>query len=86
MDAAAFSAISQSLAPREDNSVQGFQEQVINSCKQILANIDPLVAAASSEAEKLGKAAAKASHFIIILLDVDYPARTKYSSAFIFAS
>lgn len=54
LDAAAFSAISQSLAPREDNSVQGFQEQVINSCKQILANIDPLVSAASSEAEKLG--------------------------------
>ena len=54
LDAAAFSAMSQSLVPREDNSLEGFREQVINSCKQIIGNIDPLVSAASSEAEKLG--------------------------------
>jgi len=47
--------MSQSLTPREVNTVQGFQEQVISSCKQILANVDPLVHAAKNEAETLGE-------------------------------
>jgi len=55
LDAASLAAVSQCLAPREDNTVQGFQDQVINSCKQILANIDPLATAACTEAETLGK-------------------------------
>ncbi|XP_041355718.1 talin-1-like [Gigantopelta aegis] len=54
LDQASLAAISQSLAPREEKSLKGFQEQMINSAREIIDTIDAIRRAAKSEPETLG--------------------------------
>ena len=53
LDQASLAAVSQSLAPMDDNSMQGYQEQMQGSAHQILELIDEVKAAAKTEPEKL---------------------------------
>ncbi|XP_064644928.1 talin-1-like isoform X16 [Lineus longissimus] len=54
LDQSSLAAISQNLTPRNDNTLQGFQEQMIGSAREIMENIDSIQSAAKSEAENLG--------------------------------
>ena len=54
LDQAALASISQSLATRDENSFQGFQDQMMNAAREILESIEPIRNAAKQEAEKLG--------------------------------
>ncbi|KAK7491087.1 hypothetical protein BaRGS_00017651, partial [Batillaria attramentaria] len=54
LDQASLEAIRQSLMPREANSLKGFQEQMINSAREILDHIDDIRQAAKQEPENLG--------------------------------
>ncbi|XP_023231887.1 talin-2-like isoform X2 [Centruroides sculpturatus] len=54
LDRASVSIISQSLQPRTDNTLKGFQEQMENSASEILDKIDIIGSAGKGEAEKLG--------------------------------
>ncbi|XP_064596457.1 talin-1-like [Liolophura sinensis] len=57
LDQASLAAISQSLAPRNDKSLKGFEEQMINSARVILDTVDTIRRAAKCEPEKLGHVA-----------------------------
>ena len=54
VDQAALEAISQSLAPRNENSLRGFQQQVIAAAQEMLKLIEPIRTAAKGEAENIG--------------------------------
>ena len=53
LDQASLNAVSQNLTPMDDNSMQGYQEQMQGSAHQILELIDEIRAAAKTEPEKL---------------------------------
>lgn len=55
VDSASLAAASQALEPRADNSLQGFQEQAVNSCRQVLSHAEAAAGAAKAEAERLGR-------------------------------
>ncbi|XP_076081524.1 talin-1-like isoform X6 [Mytilus galloprovincialis] len=54
LDQASLSAISQSLTPRTEKTLRGFQEQIIGSAREILDMVDKVKVAAKSEPENLG--------------------------------
>ena len=54
VDQAALEAVSQSLQPRQENSLTGFQEQVINAAKEMVRLVQPIRQAAKGEAENVG--------------------------------
>ena len=54
LDQAILAAMSQSLQPNASSSLQGFQEQMLESVGEIRDNLQPLATAAKGEAEKLG--------------------------------
>ena len=54
LDRASLAAISQSLQPRNDNSLQAFHDHLINSAKQMMELLEPLRAASRSQPEKVG--------------------------------
>ena len=54
LDQASLAAIGQSLEPRQENSLQGFQEHISTSARQLLDMVDELRSAAKQEPEKLG--------------------------------
>ncbi|XP_071140342.1 talin-1-like isoform X1 [Mytilus edulis] len=54
LDQASLSAISQSLTPRTEKTLRGFQEQIIGSAREILDMVDKVKIAAKSEPENLG--------------------------------
>lgn len=54
LDRASLAAVSQSLPPRTDNSLEGFQDNLLNSAKQILELLDPLRTAGRNQPEKVG--------------------------------
>lgn len=63
LDQASLAAISQNLAPRQENSLEGFQEQVTASARQLLDFADDLRVAAKSEPENLGHLATKIANY-----------------------
>ncbi|XP_013778384.1 talin-2-like [Limulus polyphemus] len=54
LDQAALNIMSQNLAPRQDNTLKGFQEQMENSATEIMDKIDSVRTSSKGEAEKLG--------------------------------
>ncbi|XP_076336549.1 talin-1-like isoform X2 [Tachypleus tridentatus] len=54
LDQAALNIMSQNLAPRQDNTLKGFQEQMENSATEIMEKIDSVRTSSKGEAEKLG--------------------------------
>ncbi|XP_049847483.1 talin-1 isoform X1 [Schistocerca gregaria] len=56
LDQASLSAVSQSLAPRRDNSLQGFTDQMSRSASEITDKLEPLRTAAKFGAENIGHA------------------------------
>ncbi|XP_076439084.1 talin-1-like isoform X2 [Babylonia areolata] len=54
LDQASLEAIRQNLAPRENNTLKGFQEQMINSAREILDRVEDIRQAAKQEPENLG--------------------------------
>ena len=54
LDQASLAAISQNLEPRNDATLQAFQDQLLTSARELLDTIDPLRSAAKGVAEKLG--------------------------------
>lgn len=70
LDQASLAAISQVLEPRPENSLQGFQEQMMQNLSQMTDVIDPLAAAAKSEPENIGHRVAQMSSFISPLADL----------------
>ncbi|ESO89699.1 hypothetical protein LOTGIDRAFT_218488 [Lottia gigantea] len=54
LDQASLAAISQNLAPQNEKSLKAFQEQLINSAREILEKIDFVRNAAKREPENLG--------------------------------
>lgn len=70
LDQASLAAISQQLEPRPENTLQGFQEQMMQNLSQMSDVIDPLAAAAKSEPEKIGHRVAQMSSFIAPLADL----------------
>lgn len=47
-------ALSQNLAPRRDNTLQGFAEQADSAAAELIDRLEPLRAAAKAEAENIG--------------------------------
>jgi len=62
LDQASLAAISQSLPPRETNTLQGFQEQMNNSARELAEIIEPVRVAGCEQTEKLG-------HLVSTMLD-----------------
>lgn len=56
LDAASLSAISQSLSPRRENTMQGFTDQMESSASELREKLEPLRNAAKFEAENVGHA------------------------------
>ncbi|KOX74764.1 Talin-1 [Melipona quadrifasciata] len=56
LDAASFSAVSQSLIPRRENTMQAFTDQMENSASELREKLEPLRTAAKYEAENVGHA------------------------------
>ncbi|KAJ9593984.1 hypothetical protein L9F63_014625, partial [Diploptera punctata] len=56
LDQTSLSAVSQNLAPRRDNSLQGFTDQMESSATEISEKLEPVRAAAKYEAENIGHA------------------------------
>ena len=54
LDQASLEAIRQSLTPRDTNTLKGFQEQMINSAREILDRVEDIRQAARQEPENLG--------------------------------
>ncbi|XP_076285547.1 talin_middle and talin-RS domain-containing protein rhea isoform X2 [Lasioglossum baleicum] len=54
LDAASLSAVSQALAPRRENTVQGFMDQMESSVNELREKLEPLRMAAKYEAENVG--------------------------------
>ncbi|XP_070178806.1 talin-1-like [Littorina saxatilis] len=54
LDQASLEALRQNLAPRETNTLKGFQEQMINSAREILDRVEDIRQAAKQEPENLG--------------------------------
>lgn len=54
LDQAALLALSQNLAPRRDNTLQGFAEQADSAAAELIDRLEPLRAAAKAEAENIG--------------------------------
>ncbi|XP_073240951.1 talin-like [Porites lutea] len=70
LDQASLAAISQQLEPRPENSLQGFQEQMMQNLSQMTDVIDPLAQAAKSEPENIGHRVAQVSSFLAPLADL----------------
>ncbi|PNF41180.1 Talin-1 [Cryptotermes secundus] len=56
LDQTSLAAVSQSLPPRRDNTLQGFTDQMESSVNEILEKLEPVRAAAKFEAENIGHA------------------------------
>ncbi|XP_066588504.1 talin-1 isoform X3 [Prorops nasuta] len=56
LDAASLSAVSQTLVPRRENTVQGFTDQMESSASELREKLEPLRNAAKYEAENVGHA------------------------------
>ncbi|XP_075988138.1 talin_middle and talin-RS domain-containing protein rhea isoform X9 [Anticarsia gemmatalis] len=56
LDHVAMQAVGQELAPRKNNTLQGYSEQIENSATEMLERLEPLRIAANGEAENLGHA------------------------------
>lgn len=56
LDQTALAAVNQSLPPRRDNTLKGFNEQLENTANEIRDKIPAIRSAAKAEAEKLGHA------------------------------
>lgn len=54
LDQASLAAISQSLPPKDEKSLQGFQDQMMNAAREILESIETIRNSAKNEAEMLG--------------------------------
>ena len=54
LDQASLAALGQNLHPQQGKSTQGYQDQVMNSTKQMLDLIDAIKNAAKNEPENLG--------------------------------
>jgi talin len=54
LDQAALAAVGQNLQPWEGQSLQAYQDQVINSTKQMIDLIDAIRNAAKAEPENIG--------------------------------
>ena len=54
LDQASLEAIRQNLMPRDTNTLKGFQEQMINSAREILDRVEDIRQAARQEPENLG--------------------------------
>jgi talin len=54
IEQASMNAVSQNLAPRRENTLKGFEEQIIRSAKEMLEMVDNVRTAGKQEAEKLG--------------------------------
>ena len=54
LDQASLEAIRQNLTPRDTNTLKGFQEQMINSAREILDRVEDIRQAARQEPENLG--------------------------------
>ncbi|XP_043217689.1 talin-2-like isoform X2 [Amphibalanus amphitrite] len=63
LDQASMAVASQSLAPRRDNTLQGFSDRAENATSQILQTVDKVRAAARGEAERLGHGVTALSSF-----------------------
>ncbi|XP_067209447.1 talin-1 isoform X1 [Linepithema humile] len=56
LDAISLSAVSQTLVPRRENTVQGFTDQMESSASELREKLEPLRIAAKYEAENVGHA------------------------------
>jgi talin len=61
LDQTSLAAVSQSLPPRRDNTLQGFTDQMESSVNEILEKLEPVRAAAKYEAENIGHAVSQPS-------------------------
>ena len=66
LDQAALSAVGQSLRPMEGKTLQGYQDQVINSTKQMLDLVNAIRHAAKAEPENLGHLVSKEISYVLI--------------------
>ncbi|XP_039255853.1 talin-2-like isoform X8 [Styela clava] len=60
---ASLSVMSQSLPLRDDNTMKGFQEKVVNTVNEIGTCVDPLVHAAKGDASQLGHKVAQIANY-----------------------
>ncbi|CAG5121597.1 unnamed protein product, partial [Candidula unifasciata] len=63
LDQASLAAISQNLVPSDEKSLKAYQEQMINSAREILDRIDLIRQAAKEESQNLGHLAATLSSY-----------------------
>lgn len=77
LDRASLAAVSQSLHPRTDNSLQAFQENLLNSARQILELIEPLRSAARNQPEKVGHLVNAIANYMEPLIDGSTGAASK---------
>jgi hypothetical protein len=56
LDQTSLAAVSQSLPPRRDNTLQGFTDQMDSSASEIAEKLEPVRSAAKFEAENIGHA------------------------------
>jgi talin len=69
LDQASLAAVSQSLPPRRDSTLQGFTDQMESSANEILEKLEPVRAAAKYEAENIGHAVSHPSYLHVHLLN-----------------
>ncbi|XP_077996572.1 talin-1-like isoform X2 [Glandiceps talaboti] len=67
LDQASLAAISQNLAPRQENNLQGFQESMANSAAQISDTVDKIASAAKAQPEQLGHQVANMANYFLPL-------------------
>lgn len=68
LDQTSLAAVSQSLPPRRDNTLQGFTDQMESSVNEILEKLEPVRAAAKFEAENIGHAVSPPSYLSIVYM------------------
>jgi talin len=66
LDQTSLAAVSQSLPPRRDSTLQGFTDQMESSVNEILEKLEPVRAAAKFEAENIGHAVSQPSYLYVI--------------------
>ena len=68
LDQTSLAAVSQSLHPRRDNTLQGFTDQMESSASEIAEKLEPVRAAAKFEAENIGHAVSELPFSSIICM------------------
>lgn len=63
LDQASLAAIGQTLPPRKDNSLKGFNEQMENATRELFSKVDPVQKSAKDNAESLGHAVTQLSSY-----------------------